>query len=94
MQIQLSCGGSASDCSGEVGIALGRKSTISTAYRLAANSEGVVTLTLPARERHLLAQSGYARASAFASADGGYGGFAQLVLRSPHPPALGRGGRW
>ena len=46
-----------------------------------------MTLALPAPERRLLAQSGYERVSAYASADGGYGGFAQLVLRSPHPPA-------
>ena len=39
-------------------IALGRKQTISSPYRLAADSEGASTLTLPARERQELAQSG------------------------------------
>lgn len=87
VQIQLSCGGSASACSGEAKIALGRKQTISSPYRLAADSEGAVTLTLPPRERQELAQSGYSRVATYASADGGYEGFSQLVLRSPHPPA-------
>jgi virginiamycin B lyase len=86
VQVGLSCGGSTSDCAGEAGITLGRKNTISTAYRLAANSEGAVTLTLSARNRHLLAQSGYVRVAAYVSADGGYGDFTELVLRSPHPP--------
>ncbi|HEX3042875.1 MAG TPA: hypothetical protein VHP56_12375 [Solirubrobacterales bacterium] len=84
--IQLSCGGSVTACSGEARISLGRKQTISSPYRLAAESEGAVTLTLPARERRKLAQSGYERVAAYASADGGYEGFSQLVLRSPHPP--------
>jgi virginiamycin B lyase len=86
-RIRLSCGGSAGACIGDAKIVLGRKQIISSAYRLAAESDGPVTLTLPARERHGLAQSGYSRVAVYASADGGYGGFSELVLRSPHPPA-------
>ncbi|HET8954895.1 MAG TPA: hypothetical protein VFN18_04470 [Solirubrobacterales bacterium] len=87
VQIQLSCGGSASACAGEAKIDLGRKRVISSPYRLAAGSEGSVSLTLPARERRELARSGYSRVAVFVSAEGGYGGFSELVLRSPNPPA-------
>ena len=59
---------------------------MSAAYRLAADSVGAVTLSLPVAVRRLLARRGYERASAFASVTGGYGGSAELVLRSPHPP--------
>jgi virginiamycin B lyase len=91
LRIPLSCGGSVSACSGEAKIVLGRKRVISSAYRLAAESDGSATLTLPARERQRLAQSGYSRVAAYASADGGYEGFSEIVLRSPHPPAPRRG---
>ncbi|HET7121383.1 MAG TPA: hypothetical protein VFI17_09060 [Solirubrobacterales bacterium] len=92
VRVRLACGGSTSGCTGEVGIAAERKGTVSAAYHLAADSVGAVTLGLPAGARRLLARRGYERASAFASVEGGYGGFTELVLRSPHPP-LPRPGR-
>lgn len=86
-RVPLSCGGSTSGCSGEITIPLGHKQTVSSAYSLGAGSEGSATLTLPGRERRRLSQNGYSRVPVYASADGGYGGSSQLVLRAPHPPA-------
>jgi len=85
-EVQLSCGGSTSACSGGVEIALGHKQSISGTYRIAAGSDEPVTMALPARERQRLAQSGYSRVAVYASADGGFGGSSEIVLRSPHPP--------
>jgi virginiamycin B lyase len=86
-RVRLSCGGSTSGCSGEAEIFLGGKQVISGDYRLAADSDGSATLTLPGRERRRLSQNGFSRVAVYASADGGYDGFSQLVLRSATPPA-------
>jgi virginiamycin B lyase len=86
VRVRLSCGGSTDSCVGEARIGLSDKS-VSSAYTLAAESEGWVTLALPASERRLLDRRGYDRVSAAASVVGGEEDLTELVLRSAHPPS-------
>jgi virginiamycin B lyase len=91
--VQLACGGSTRNCAGMLKVGDGsRKSLAAGPYAVTAESTGAATLSLKASARRLLAKNGYLRASVFASLEGGGEGFANLILRSPHPP-VARPGR-
>jgi virginiamycin B lyase len=85
--VPLSCGGSASACSGEVTMSFGHKREAESHYEVAAESDGTATIALPPAERRTLARSGFLRVSVFATVKGGTEGFTQLVLRAPKLPA-------
>jgi streptogramin lyase len=85
--VPLSCGGSATACSGEVTMSFGHKREAKSHYEVAAESGGKATIALPPEERRTLAQSGFLRVSVFATVEGGGEGFTQLVLRAPKLPA-------
>lgn len=89
--VPLACGGSARGCAGTLEVGED-KSLAAGPYAVAAESTGAATLPLRASARRLLAEKGYLRARAFASLEGGSEGFADLILRSPHPP-VARPGR-
>ncbi len=85
--VPLSCGGSASACSGDVTMSFGHKRDAKSHYEVAAESDGTATIALPPAERRTLARSGFLRVSVFATVEGGSEGFTQLVLRAPELPA-------
>jgi virginiamycin B lyase len=85
--VRLACGGSTSGCAGVLEVGRGRETVAAGPYSVAAEARGSATLALRPSARRLLARNGYLREPVFAPLEGGTGGFTELVLGTPHPPA-------
>ncbi len=83
--LELACSGSASGCTGNLKIGGGKRPIAAGPYSLAPESTGVVTLSLSASARRLLARERFLREWVEVDADGGVGGASTVLLRRAHP---------